>query len=60
MRFIAHNMSIFEGLPNYVEPIGAEDVASYQLRFQAVDTPELHYGGIAQPYSINSRNAYLD
>lgn len=60
MRFIAHNMSLFEGLPNYAEPVGDKDLASYQLRFQAIDTPELHYGGVAQPYGLKSRNAYLD
>ncbi len=59
MRFIANDMSLFEGLPHFSEPVGSSDVASYQLRFQAIDTPELHYGGALQPHGWKSRNGYL-
>ncbi len=59
MRFIANDMSLFEGLPHFSEPSVAGGVASYQLRFQAIDTPELHYGGAAQPHGLESRNGLL-
>ncbi len=60
MRFAANDMSLFEGLPRYSPPSTARGVASYQLRFQAIDTPELHYGGAAQPRGLESRNGLLE
>lgn len=60
MRFIANDMSLFEKLPRYSEATEAGGIASYQLRFQAIDTPELHYGGTAQPHGLESRNGLLD
>jgi hypothetical protein len=60
MHFIADNMSLFEGLPRFSPPSEAGGVASYQLRFQAIDTPELHYGGAAQPHGLESRNGLLE
>jgi hypothetical protein len=60
MRFIANDMSLFEGLPRFSKASEAGGVESYQLRFQAIDTPELHYGGAAQPQGIESRNGLLD
>lgn len=60
MRFIANDMSLFEDLPRYEAPKpNAADEASFQLRFQAIDTPELHYGGAEQPHGLESRNGYL-
>jgi endonuclease YncB( thermonuclease family) len=59
MRFIANNMSLFEVLPRFSAPTGAKGFESYQLRFQAIDTPELHYGGAAQPHGMESRNGLL-
>jgi endonuclease YncB( thermonuclease family) len=59
MRFIANDMSLFEGLPRFSQPSVAGGEESYQLRFQAIDTPELHYGGAAQPHGIESRNGLL-
>ncbi len=59
MRFVANNMSLFEGLPRFSPASEADGVQSYQLRFQAIDTPELHYGGAAQPHGIESRNGLL-
>lgn len=59
MRFIANDMSLFEGLPRFSPPSVAGGLESYQLRFQAIDTPELHYGGAAQPHGIESRNGLL-
>jgi endonuclease YncB( thermonuclease family) len=60
MRFVADDMSLFEGLPRFSEPSVAGDLESYQLRFQAIDTPELHYGGAQQPHGIESRNGLLE
>ncbi len=59
MRFIANNMSLFEQLPHYSAPKESGPDTSYQLRFQAIDTPELHYGGKAQPHGKESRDVLL-
>ena len=59
MRFIADDMSLFEELPHFSEAVGMAGNASYQLRFQAIDTPELHYGGAVQPHGLESRNGLL-
>jgi hypothetical protein len=59
MRFVANDMSLFQSLPRYFEPSEAGGLASYQLRFQAIDTPELHYGGAEQPHGLESRNGLL-
>ncbi|WP_217631673.1 hypothetical protein [Methylomonas sp. LWB] len=59
MRFIANDMSLFEGLPHFSPPSVAGDEESYQLRFQAIDTPELHYAGVEQPHGVESRDGLL-
>ena len=59
MRFIANDMSLFDTLPRHSSPSVSGGEASYQLRFQAIDTPELHYGGAAQPHGIESRDVLL-
>lgn len=59
MRFVANDMSLFETLPHFSQPSIANGEESYQLRFQAIDTPELHYGGAEQPHGLESRNGYL-
>lgn len=59
MRFIADDMTLFTGLPNYAPAGGSQSGASYQLRFQAIDTPELHYGSAKQPQGMESRDALL-
>jgi len=59
MRFVANDMSLFEGLPHHEPATTAGGVASYQLRFQGIDTPELHYGGAEQPHGLESRNGLL-
>lgn len=59
MRFVANDMALFETLPRYSPPSEVNGETSYQLRFQAIDTPELHYGGAAQPHGINSRDVLL-
>lgn len=60
MRFVANDMSLFEGLPRFSLPSETGSVESYQLRFQAIDTPELHYGGAAQPHGFESRDGFLE
>lgn len=60
MRFVADDMSLFEALPRHSPAAESGGEASYQLRFQAIDTPELHYGGAEQPYGIDSRNVLLN
>jgi endonuclease YncB( thermonuclease family) len=60
MRFVANDMTLFKGLPRFSPPSEAGGIESYQLRFQAIDTPELHYGGAAQPHGLESRNGLLE
>ncbi|TPQ28011.1 thermonuclease family protein [Methylomonas koyamae] len=60
MRFIADDMTLFQGLPRFAQPSEAGGEESYQLRFQAIDTPELHYGGAEQPHGLESRNGLLE
>lgn len=60
MRFVADDMSLFDTLPRHSPPSESGSEASYQLRFQAIDTPELHYGGAAQPHGVESRNILLE
>ena len=60
MRFVADDMSLFDTLPRYSPPRESGSESSYQLRFQAIDTPELHYGGVAQPHGVESRNILLE
>ncbi len=59
MRFIANDMSLFEGLPRFSPASESSGIKSYQLRFQAIDSPEIHYGGAAQPHGAESRNGLL-
>lgn len=59
MRFVANDMSLFEHLPRFEEASESAGLKSYQLRFQAIDTPELHYGGAQQPHGLESRNGLL-
>ncbi|ABK17538.1 MAG TPA: hypothetical protein PLO63_17725 [Syntrophales bacterium] len=59
MRFTANDMSLFQGLPRFSAPGEAGGIESYQLRLQAIDTPELHYGGAGQPHGMESRNGFL-
>lgn len=59
MRFVADNPGLFEDLPNFEPASESRGLASYQLRFQAIDTPELHYGGAEQPHGRESRDGLL-
>lgn len=59
MRFVADDMTLFEDLPRFAPAAETGGQASYQLRFQAIDTPELHYGRARQPYARESRDVLL-
>ncbi|MBB5031479.1 hypothetical protein [Prosthecobacter vanneervenii] len=60
MRFIPDDPTLFQTLHGYQEPdLKNQDPWNLQLRFEAIDTPELHYGGAKQPHGIESRNGLL-
>lgn len=58
-RFIADDLSLFDELHRAfrIKPSRADN--SVQLRFEAVDTPETHYGNLAQPLGDAARDAML-
>jgi endonuclease YncB( thermonuclease family) len=58
VRFIADNTSLFGQLKNNSRIRLSKD-NSVQLRFEAIDAPELHYLGAAQPLGSDSRDALL-
>ena len=58
-RFIADDLGLFDELHRAfrIKPSRADN--SVQLRFEAVDTPETHYGNLAQPMGDTARDAML-
>jgi endonuclease YncB( thermonuclease family) len=58
VRFIADDASLFSQLKNNSRIRLSKD-NSVQLRFEAIDAPELHYLGAAQPMGSESRDALL-
>jgi endonuclease YncB( thermonuclease family) len=58
VRFVADNSSLFSQLKNNARIRLSKD-QSVQLRFEAIDAPELHYLGAAQPLGSESRDALL-
>ena len=58
VRFIADNPDLFSKLQNNHRIRLSKD-SSVQLRFEAIDAPELHYLGQAQPLGGESRDALL-
>ena len=58
VRFIADNPDLFSKLQNNHRIRLSKD-NSVQLRFEAIDAPELHYLGQAQPLGGESRDALL-
>ncbi len=58
VRFVADNTSLFGQLKNNSRVRLSKD-NSVQLRFEAIDAPELHYLGAAQPMGSESRDALL-
>ncbi len=58
LRFIADDTSLLNKLKNHGRIRLSKD-NSVQLRFEAIDAPELHYLGQAQPLGSESRDALL-
>ncbi len=58
VRFIADDTGLFSSLKNHNRIKFSKD-NSVQLRFEAIDAPELHYLGQAQPLGDTSRDALL-
>ena len=58
VRFIADDTRLFDQLKNNSRIRLSKD-NSVQLRFEAIDAPELHYLGQAQPMGSESRDALL-
>lgn len=58
IRFLPTQAHAFDDIPHKpARPMAPG--ASYQLRLQAIDTPELHYGSAEQPYGRAARDALL-
>jgi endonuclease YncB( thermonuclease family) len=58
VRFIAADPDLYQHL-HRSERLNLSPDGSVQLRFQAIDAPELHYGKDAQPLGDASRDALL-
>ncbi len=58
VRFIADDTSLLDKLENHYRIRLSKD-NSVQLRFEAIDAPELHYLGAAQPLGSESRDVLL-
>jgi endonuclease YncB( thermonuclease family) len=58
VRFIAADPDLYQHL-HRSERLNLSPDGSVQLRFQAIDAPELHYGKDAQPLGDTSRDALL-
>src|SRR6266568_8961922 len=58
VRFIAHDLDLYRQLHRAYRIKPSHD-GSVQLRFEAVDAPELHYGSAAQPLGAEARDALV-
>jgi endonuclease YncB( thermonuclease family) len=58
VRFVPDHPDLLRRLRRYHKIVPARD-GSVQLRFEAVDAPEVHYGTAAQPLGADARNALL-
>ena len=60
IRFIPDDRERLSSLPG-MRPGALKEGQSVQLRFQGIDSPELHYtGGTQQPFGAQARNRLLD
>lgn len=59
VRFIADNLGLYHNLHGSYRIKPSKRDNSVQLRFEAVDAPELHYGKDAQPLGDESRDQLL-
>ncbi len=60
VRFIADNPELYKELHRSFRISPSRTDNSVQLRFEAIDAPEVHYGTFAQPMGDWARNAMLD
>jgi endonuclease YncB( thermonuclease family) len=59
IRFIANNPEHYQALDRSHRIHTSEADQSVQLRFQAIDAPELHYNKYTQPLGVHSRDELL-
>lgn len=59
VRFVPDDASLFSELRNSFRILPTKSDGSVQLRFEAVDATELHYGKAAQPMAIAPRDEVL-
>src|SRR4051794_34546899 len=59
VRFVADNPELYRALRNAFRIKPTQSDGSVQLRFEAVDAPELHYGTDAQPMGDTARDQLL-
>jgi hypothetical protein len=59
VRFVPDAPSLFEDLRDSFHIKPSRSDGSVQLRFEAVDAPELHYGAASQPMAAAPRDAVL-
>lgn len=59
VRFIADNPDLYQNLQGSYRIKPSKKDGSVQLRFEAVDTPETHYGSAAQPFGDKARDHLL-
>ena len=60
VRFLADDPSLFKRLQRGYKIRQSPRDGSVQLRLEAIDAPELHYGGAAQPDGDTARDWLLD
>ncbi|PSB02921.1 thermonuclease family protein [Merismopedia glauca] len=60
VRFVADNPDLYTDLHRSFRIKPSKQDGSVQLRFESVDTPELHYGKFAQPMGDTARDATLE
>ncbi len=60
VRFVAHNPDDYQDLFRAFRIRPSRTDRSVQLRFEAVDTPEVHYGKFAQPLGEQVRDKMLE
>lgn len=59
VRFVADDPSLFQRLESGHLALPSKADGSIQLRFEGVDTTELHYGNLAQPLGAEARDELL-
>lgn len=60
VRFIADNLDLYQNLHGSYRIKPSRKDGSVQLRFEAVDAPEIHYGSVAQQFGDKARDKLLE